>query len=64
MYRHRAYLPHEAVAEVSSHNEPIGKGYEIPLIRDSSDLGFNWFEIQLISVSVALKVNWFEVQLG
>ena len=37
------YGPHKAVAEVSNHNEPIGRNLE-----------FNWFESQWTSHSVAL----------
>ena len=51
------YLPHEAVAEVSNHKEPIGRGR----------VEFKWFESQLTSDSSEMKadlvVMWFEIQL-
>ena len=39
------YLPHKAVAEVSSHNEPTGRMFGIQLVRKSIDFGFDCFEI-------------------
>ena len=41
------YLPHEAVAEVSNHKEPIGRRC----------VEFNWLENQLVSGSNDLKVK-------
>ena len=41
------YLPHEAVAEVSNHKEPIGRGC----------VDFKWFESQLMSGSIVLNFN-------
>ena len=32
------YGPHKAVAEVSNHNEPIGRGC-VALVRKSTDVG-------------------------
>ena len=43
------YGPHKAVAEVSNHNEPIGRKSGIQLVRKSMDFTFNCFELQ---------VNW------
>ena len=37
------YGPHKAVAEVSNHNEPIGRESEIQLVRKSMDFTFNCF---------------------
>ena len=42
------YLPRKAVAEVSNHNEPIGRKFGIQLVRKSMDFTFNCFERQLI----------------
>ena len=44
------YLPHKAVAEVSKHNEPIGRKSGIQLVRKSIDFRFNCY----------LNFNWFE----
>ena len=41
------YLPHEAVAEVSNHKEPIGRGR----------VEFNWFKSHLMSDSNELRVK-------
>ena len=72
------YLPHEAVAEVSNHKEPIGRGcvefnwFESRLVSDSNDLRFkwfwmvlvvNWFGIQMIYLSIDLRFNGFACQL-
>ena len=46
---HITSLPHEVVAEVSNHNEPIGRGSEIQVVRKSIDFRFNCFGLQLIS---------------
>ena len=35
------YGPHKAVAEVSNHNEPIGRKSGIQLVRKSMDFTFN-----------------------
>ena len=40
---HITYGPHKAVAEVSNHNEPIGRQSEIQLVRKSMDFTFNCF---------------------
>ena len=40
-------LPHEAVAEVSKHKEPIGRRC----------VEFNWFKSQLMSDSNALRIK-------
>ena len=37
------YGPHKAVAEVSNHNEPIGRTSGIQLVRKSMDFTFNCF---------------------
>ena len=37
------YGPHKAVAEVSNHNEPIGRKSEIQLVRKSMDFTFSCF---------------------
>ena len=37
------YGPHKAVAEVSNHNEPIGRKSGIQLVRKSMDFTFNCF---------------------
>ena len=37
------YGPHKAVAEVSNHNEPIGKKSGSHLVRKSMDFTFNCF---------------------
>ena len=37
------YGPHKAVAEVSNHNEPIGRKSEIQLDRKSMDFTFSGF---------------------
>ena len=42
-----AYLPHEAVAEVSKNKEPIGRRCGIQLVAKSTDFRFNCFELQL-----------------
>ena len=42
------YLPRKAAAEVSNHNEPIGRECGIQLIRKPMDFTFNCFELQLI----------------
>ena len=42
------YLPHKAVAEVSNHNAPLGRGCESQRIRDSSVLRVNCFETKAI----------------
>ena len=47
------YLPHKAVAEVSTDKEPIG--------RERAE--FNWFESQLMSDSNELRVKWFGCHL-
>ena len=41
------YLPHEAVSELSNHEEPIGRGC----------LEFNWFESPLMSDPNELKIK-------
>ena len=50
------YLPHEAVAEVSNHKEPIGRGC----------VEFNWFESHLVSDSNDLRFKrfWLSIDLG
>ena len=47
IYLFITYLPHAAVAEVSNHKEPIGRGC----------VDFNWFESQLLSDSSDLESN-------
>ena len=41
------YGPHKAMAEVSNHNEPIGRKSGIQLVRKSKDFTFNFVEIQM-----------------
>ena len=42
------YLPHKAVADVSNHNEPIGRKCGIQLVRKSVRFRFNCFQLQVI----------------
>ena len=42
------YLPHEAVAEVSNRNEPIGRKCGVQLVRKSIDIRLNCFELQVV----------------
>ena len=63
-----AYGPHKVVAEVSNHNEPIGKGvwssmFESQLMSDSSELRVKWFGCHLIRDSNDLVVILFEIQM-
>ena len=43
MHYYITYGPHKAVAEVSNHNEPIGRTSGIQLVRKSMDFTFNCF---------------------
>ena len=45
-------LAHQAVAEVSNHNEPIGRKCGIQLVRRAIRFRFNSSELQLIWISV------------
>ena len=47
MYVYITYLPHEAVAEISNHKEPIGRGC----------VEFNCFESQLMSDPNELRIK-------
>ena len=51
------YLPRKAVADVSNHNEPIGRTCGIQLVRKSIDFRFICFELQTICVT-NLRTNW------
>ena len=74
----RTYLPHEAVAEVaevSNHEEPIGRGrvefnwFKSELMSDSNDFGCQliWDSSDLVVkwfwVSNDLDVKWFQIQV-
>ena len=55
------YGPRKAVAEVSNHNEPIGRGvwssmFESQLMSGSSELRVKWFGCHLIRDSSDLVV--------
>ena len=43
------YGPHKAVAEVSNHNEPIGRKSGIQLVRKSMDFTFNCFVLNWLT---------------
>ena len=43
------YGPHKAVAEVSNHNEPIGRKYGIQLVRKSMDFTFSCFVLKWLT---------------
>ena len=53
------YLPHKAAAEISSHNEPIGRMCGIQLVRKSVDFRFDCCEIEVIWLSITdWLTNW------
>ena len=47
--KHITYGPHKAVAEVSNHNEPIGRKSGIQLVRKSMDFTFNCFVLNWLT---------------
>ena len=61
IYCQLTYGPRKAVAEVSNHNEPIGRGvwssmFESQLMSGSSELRVKWFGCHLIRDSCDLVV--------
>ena len=49
IYIYITYGPHKAVAEVSNHNEPIGRTSGIQLVRKSMDFTFNCFVLNWLT---------------
>ena len=52
-YLKATYLPRKAAAEVSNHNEPVGRKSGIQLVRKLTDFPFSCFDLFCISVELS-----------